>query len=142
MNPHTPQPDTAQPPVETLFHELHKTIKTLRGPKGCPWDIKQTNDSLKKYLQEEMTETISAMDDSNYDNLCEELGDLLFLILLATEVNKENGHFGLADVITQITSKMIRRHPHVFGNISCDDETLLNKQWEAIKSQEKRGKTV
>lgn len=89
-----------------------------------------------------MDELIEAIDHENHPNLCEEIGDLLFLLILAAEINHKANRFSLVDVISGINAKMVRRHPHVFGDSRCTDEAALKKQWEAIKSQEKRGKTI
>ena len=108
------------------------------GENGCPWDKKQTTASLKKYLIEEFNEIIEAIDNQDPRNLCEELGDFLYLIVMISEINKQSGSFSLQDVIQSINDKLIRRHPHVFSDVTIDDEKTLRKQWEEIKKSEKK----
>jgi tetrapyrrole methylase family protein / MazG family protein len=119
------------------FTLLLDTIRSLLGHDGCPWDQKQTTLSLKKYFQAEFAEVIAAIDTNDHDNLCEELGDMLFLLILMAEINGKNNIFNLRDVIQNINEKMIRRHPHVFGEGKKGTEEELEKQWRAIKSREK-----
>ena len=116
------------------------TIARLRAPDGCPWDQRQTILSLKKYFIEEFAETIAAIDNNDPDNLCEELGDMLFLVILMSEINKKNGTFALQDVLKRINEKMILRHPHVFAGGEKGTVEELEQQWRAIKSQEKEKK--
>lgn len=117
---------------------LEDIIKTLRSPGGCPWDIVQTHKSLRRNLIEEVYEVIEAIDLENKDLLCEELGDLLMQIVFHARMAEEAGYFSMQDVIDGITEKLIRRHPHVFGDVSVKDagEVLVN--WEAIKRAEKK----
>lgn len=129
------------PSDEHHFSLLLKTIRSLLGPEGCPWDQKQSTLSLKKYFVEEFAEIIAAIDNNDPENLCEELGDMLFLLILMAEINKKNGNFTLNDIIRNINEKMIRRHPHVFGDGEKGTLEELEKQWRAIKSQEKEKKT-
>jgi MazG family protein len=123
--------------IEEEFRELVDIVKKLRGENGCPWDKKQTTVSLTKYLREEFNELLLAIDNNDPDNLCEEAGDLLFLIVMIAEINSESKIFELADVITTIREKLIRRHPHVFAGVKVEDEEGLRRQWQMIKSQEK-----
>lgn len=118
---------------------LVDVMETLRSPGGCPWDIEQTHDSLRRYMIEEVYEVIEAIENEDAPLLCEELGDLLLQIVFHARVAEECGSFSMQDVIDGVTEKMIRRHPHVFGDISVRDagEVLVN--WEAIKAQEKEG---
>ncbi|MEK6201819.1 MAG: nucleotide pyrophosphohydrolase [Desulfobulbaceae bacterium] len=118
-----------------------KTVRSLLGPEGCPWDQKQSTLSLRKYFIEEFAEVIEAIDKNDPENLCEELGDMLFLLILMAEINKKNGTFTLNDIIRNINEKMIRRHPHVFADGETGSLEELEKQWRAIKSQEKEKKT-
>ncbi len=129
------------PTDEHHFALLLHTIRSLLGPNGCPWDQKQTPLSLKKYFQEEFAEVIAAIDNDDPDNLCEELGDMLFLLILMAEINTKKNAFTLREVIRSINEKMIRRHPHVFGEGKKGSEEELEKQWRAIKLQEKKKKT-
>jgi MazG family protein len=129
------------PNTELHFTHLLRTIRSLLGPDGCPWDQKQTTLSLKKYFVEEFAEIIEAIDNNDPENLCEELGDMLFLVILMAEINEKNGTFTLRDIIGRINEKMIRRHPHVFAGGEKGTVEELEKQWRAIKSQEKEKKT-
>lgn len=126
--------------ISTKFNSLIETVKTLRGEKGCPWDKKQTIDSLQKYLVEEFEEILQAIDKNDNRNLCEELGDFLYLIVMISEINEENGDFSLEDVIGGVNEKLVRRHPHVFSGTPIEDEAALRKQWDKIKAAEKAEK--
>lgn len=119
------------------FHRLREVIATLRGPNGCPWDQKQTHESLKPYFLEEVYEVLEAIDEKDDDHLAEELGDVLLQIMLHSQIGEDHGYFSIDDVIKHITEKMIRRHPHVFAEASVSNEGELLKQWDAIKQQEK-----
>ena len=125
----------------TKLNELVSTIRELRGPHGCPWDRKQTALSLKKYLHSEFQELISAINNNDSQNICEELGDLLFLIVMISEIHREAGEFDLNRVIEDIDAKLIRRHPHVFKEKKNLSEEDLNRQWDAIKAVEKSQNT-
>lgn len=118
----------------TTFRQI---IATLRGPNGCPWDQKQTHESLKKYLLEEAHEFLAAVDAEDDFGMIEELGDVLLQVFLHAQIGEDNGYFTLEDVLASISEKMIRRHPHVFGDVSVEgaDEVIAN--WEVIKKQEK-----
>lgn len=122
------------------FELLVGTVTTLRSDNGCPWDRKQTNESLKKYLKEEFSEIITALESKDHDNLCEELGDFLYLIIMLAEINSQNNLFTLEDVVRRIDRKLIRRHPHVFGTATIADEAALKQQWQDIKAAEKKDK--
>ncbi len=98
------------------FKELVKIVEKLRGPEGCPWDREQTRDSLKPFLIEELYELLEVLDENDPEGIKEELGDLLFQIVLHCQLSKEQGIFDINDVIENIARKMVRRHPHVFGN--------------------------
>ncbi len=123
--------------IEEEFRELVDIVKKLRGDDGCPWDKKQTIISLIKYLREEFNELLLAIDKNDPENLCEETGDLLFLLVMIAEINSENKVFDLGDVLTAISEKLRRRHPHVFGGVRIEDEAELRRQWQRIKAQEK-----
>jgi tetrapyrrole methylase family protein/MazG family protein len=122
---------------DNAFRKLVGLMAALRGPEGCPWDKKQTPDSLKPFLVEECYEVIDALDEGKPDKIKEELGDLLFQIIFHARIAEERGHFSIDDVITAIHEKMTRRHPHVFGDekLATDKEVLAN--WEEIKKKEK-----
>jgi len=127
----------AQKEPDDAFHRLVELMATLRGPQGCPWDLKQTPASLKPFLVEECYEVIDALDDGSPEKIRDELGDLLFQIVFHAKIAEEAGQFTINDVIMAIHEKMIRRHPHVFGDgtASTADEVVSN--WEEIKRKEK-----
>lgn len=121
------------------FHDLVEVVAKLRSPEGCPWDIQQTHESLKPFLLEEAYEVLEALDTKNSQHLCEELGDLLLQVLLHAHIESEKQAFNIEDVITNLTDKLIRRHPHVFSAAEArklDSEQVIN-QWEAIKRSER-----
>ena len=120
------------------FSELHRIIKSLRGQGGCPWDQKQTPESITKYLLEETEELAEAMSGDNYQHICEEIGDLFFILTLTARIYEDKGHFTLDDIFKAINTKMIRRHPHVFEGLATGSESELKEQWEAIKAGEKK----
>lgn len=124
------------------FADFMNIIRQLRSEDGCPWDREQTHESLKNCLIEEAYEVIEAINNKDNENLCEELGDILLQVALHTVIAEEKGEFYLTDVINGISSKMIRRHPHVFGKLDqtgtdIDSNTVL-QNWEEIKRQEKK----
>jgi len=131
------------PPVssdELLFRDfskLREVIKTLRGPNGCPWDRKQTHESLKRYAIEETYELLEAIDEQDDEHLVEELGDVLLQVLLHAQIGEDNGYFNMEDVIGRLTEKMIRRHPHVFADVTANSSEEVVSNWEEIKKQEK-----
>ncbi len=112
-------------------------MATLRSPEGCPWDRQQTHQSLLPYLVEESHEYIDAAQADDKVHMAEELGDVLFQVVFHSQVAKENGDFSIDDVVQGICEKMIRRHPHVFGDAKVDDSKGVVRQWERIKAQEK-----
>lgn len=118
--------------------ELITIIKTLRGEGGCPWDKKQTAQTLTKYIKEEVGELLEGIKNDDTENICEETGDVLFLLLMLAEIHEEKDQFTLTDVIRNISDKLVRRHPHVFSDVKIDDEKQLREQWEAIKQAEKK----
>ena len=128
----------------TKFEELENIIARLRAPDGCPWDREQTHSSLKAACIEEAAEVVCGInileDTGNSDNLKEELGDLLLLIVMHAQIAEEEGLFTMDDVICGISEKMIRRHPHVFGEETAADSGEVLDKWNAIKKQEKTGK--
>lgn len=117
-----------------------EVMARLRSPGGCVWDIEQTHPSLRRYIVEEVYEVLEAIDLMDSDKLCEELGDLLLQIVFHARIAEESGNFTMQDVIQTVTEKMIRRHPHVFGDISVRDAAEVIVNWEAIKAREKGGK--
>lgn len=126
------------------FQDFREIIEQLRGENGCPWDREQTHGSLKKCLTDEAQEVLEGIDiyesTGDWDNLCEELGDLLLQVMLHSVIAQEEGIFTIDDVIQGISEKMIRRHPHVFadGHAETAQDVLLT--WEEIKAREKRDK--
>jgi len=121
----------------SLFARLERLVATLRGPGGCPWDIKQTPLSLKEYLLEECQELADAIDSNDERVICEEMGDVYFILAMLAVMFSEQNRFTAEDAIEGIIAKMIRRHPHVFGDTPVTDEQALREQWRRIKEQEK-----
>lgn len=121
------------------FATLKDIIATLRGPEGCPWDRKQTHLSLKSNLLEECYEVIEAIDEGNSEKLCGELGDLIMLILFHTQIASEQGEFDLQNVLQGIITKLIHRHPHVFGEAKAKDAHEVTLSWEELKKEERGG---
>lgn len=122
------------------FDELREIVAKLRSQEGCPWDREQTFESLKRCLEDEAQEVFSAVDNKDMDNLCEELGDVLFQVVINSQIAGEQGSFTLDDVIDGICRKMVRRHPHVFGNVRIHSLEEGNALWNQIKMQEKAEK--
>ena len=120
------------------FDKLVEIIATLRGPNGCPWDKKQTHQSLLPFLFEESNEVADTIISNDYNHLREELGDLLLQVVLHSQIAKENGHFSISDVIDSISEKMIRRHPHIFSDVKVESEEEVNRLWDEIKKQERK----
>ncbi len=121
------------------FDELVGIVKKLR--EECPWDMEQTHESLSRHLIEEAYELLDALasiqeEDSNYAQVKDELGDLLLQILLHSKIAEENNHFAIVDVIDSLKSKLIERHPHVFGDVKLDSAEEVEKQWETIKQKD------
>ena len=128
----------------TKFEEFEHIIAKLRAPDGCPWDREQTHASLKKPCIEEAAEVVCGINileqTGDADNLKEELGDLLLQVVMHARIAEEEGYFTMDDVIQGIIDKMVRRHPHVFGDAVADDSSAVLKKWDEIKKQEKKGK--
>ncbi|MFC1828269.1 nucleoside triphosphate pyrophosphohydrolase, partial [Thermodesulfobacteriota bacterium] len=119
--------------IDAVIH----LIETLRGPGGCPWDREQTPKTISLYLVEEIFELLDAIESGGPDAVCEELGDVLFHILFITRLFRERGDFDIQDVVRVINEKMIRRHPHVFGNDSVSGTAEIRDRWHEIKMKEK-----
>ena len=123
------------------MNDLLEVVAALRGEKGCPWDKVQTHESLRPCMMEEAAELLASIRiyerTGNAENMCEELGDILFLVGLHSQIAKEEGLFTIEDVISGITEKMIRRHPHVFGELNQDNIEVIHKTWDEIKKEEK-----
>jgi XTP/dITP diphosphohydrolase/ATP diphosphatase len=111
----------------------------LRGPGGCPWDREQTFDSIKRHTLEETYEVFDAIERRAWPELKDELGDLLLQVLYYAQMASEAGHFDIADVATGLNAKLVRRHPHVFGEVEAADADAVLRNWEEIKREEKRG---
>src|ERR1700681_1355275 len=121
-----------------VFDKLREIVARLRAPGGCPWDREQTNESLLPALIEEAYEVAGAVRAKDDVNLREELGDLLLLIVMHAEIAGETGRFKIDNVIDEVAEKLIRRHPHVFGESDARDSDAVLKQWERIKHEEKK----
>src|ERR1044072_8042671 len=122
------------------FEKLCDIVAKLRAPGGCPWDREQTHDSLLPALIEEAYEVSGAVRANDIANFREELGDLLLLVVMHAEIARESGKFDINGVLQEVTDKLVRRHPHVFGNSDARDSGAVLKQWESIKRAEKAGK--
>lgn len=123
----------------TSFESFAEIVAHLRAPNGCPWDREQTHESLRKHLLEESYEAISAIDSGDFSHMREEFGDLLLQIVLQSQIASEEGQFNVSQVIQGIHSKIVRRHPHVFGDLQVDGVDGVLANWEKLKEQE-RGK--
>lgn len=122
------------------YEDFLDIIAQLRAPGGCPWDQKQTHESLKECLLEESQEVLDAIDNKDDVNLCEELGDVLLQVVMHAQIAAEEGRFTMNDVVQGVSEKMVRRHPHVFGDIKVDSVEEGLDLWNAIKAQEKAQK--
>lgn len=122
------------------FEELIQVIAKLRSEDGCPWDREQTHESLIRCLREESDEVVEAIEHKDMENLCEELGDILLQVMLHSQIASEQGIFSVEDVVDGVCEKMIRRHPHVFGDIKVNSPEESLALWQAIKKQEKAKK--
>ncbi len=118
----------------STFREI---IAMLRAPEGCPWDREQTHETLKKYLIEEVHEFLQAVNDQDDDGIIEELGDVLLQVFLHAQIGEDDGYFSLEDVLESVSSKMIRRHPHVFGDVKVESADDVLRNWQQLKSVEK-----
>lgn len=130
------------PDTEAKLAKLTEIITRLRQPDGCPWDRKQTVNTFRPYLVEELHELLEAIDLDDRPLIKEELGDLLFQVIFLSNLYEEQGSFTLGEVIDTISAKMIRRHPHVFGDTKVDSEKELRRNWNLVKTEENaaRGK--
>lgn len=124
--------------VKRSFDDLVLLMTTLRGPNGCPWDRKQTLPDLKPYVIEEAYEVVDAIDRDDRGLLLEEVGDLLLEAVFIAEITREEGSFDVSDSITAIYDKLVRRHPHVFGDVEAKDAEQVLVNWEKLKSAERR----
>jgi len=123
--------------MTTPIDELRATVARLRAPDGCPWDKEQTHTSLRGCLIEEAYETVEAIERADDAHFCEELGDLLLQVVMHSQMASETGRFTFDDVTTGLNAKLIRRHPHVFGDVVAADTSAVLQRWEEIKRAEK-----
>lgn len=119
------------------YDELRQVVARLRAPDGCPWDREQTHASLRPYVIEEAYEVVALLDSGDTEKLPEELGDLLFQVLLHTQLAEEAGEFEMVDVLSGLSQKLIRRHPHVFGDVHLEDAGQVVEQWDRLKKKER-----
>ncbi len=128
------------------YEEFVEIINILRSENGCPWDREQTHESLRPCLMEETAEVLAAIRILNQtgdaENLQEELGDVLLQVVMHAQIAKEEGLFTMEDVVNEVATKMVRRHPHVFGTVEVDGSEEVLQNWEEIKKKEKEGKPI
>ncbi len=124
------------------MESLIRLVRRLRSDNGCPWDRKQTGEDILNYLIEEVYELADALSSGNPDSICEELGDVLFQIVFIARLFEEKDAFDMNDVIRGIEAKMVRRHPHVFGEKKLDSAEEVKRRWRIIKQEEKAGREV
>lgn len=129
-------------PTGTAFEEFQEIIAHLRAPDGCPWDREQDHQTLRKHLLSETYEVLAALDEDNPEHMCEELGDLLLQIVLHAQIASEYGEFRMSDILKGIYEKLIRRHPHVFGEVIVDGVGNVLTNWEKIKETERANNGV
>lgn len=122
------------------FNQLVALMARLRAPDGCPWDQKQTFDTIKPYLLEETYEVLDAIDARDWPELSEELGDLMLQPVFFAQMAAEAGHFRIEDCLRAINDKLIRRHPHIFGEVIAETAEDVKRNWDVIKAEEKSGK--
>lgn len=128
------------PKTLNTFESLVQIINDLRGPDGCPWDKEQTHESLTEYAIEEVHEMVEAIESKLDSHMCEEMGDVLFQVVLHAKIAQQRGAFNIHDVIESINSKIVRRHPHVFADTKVSDTDEVLKNWDEIKKLEKKNK--
>ena len=121
------------------FAGVRRIISTLRGPDGCPWDRVQTHDSLRPYLLEEASEALEAIESGDQAKMSEELGDLLFQVLIHVQLAEEAGAFTMRDVLRGLSEKLVNRHPHVFGDAVAETPDAVIEQWDDLKARERGG---
>src|SRR5271167_4575836 len=120
------------------FERAIQIMARLRAPGGCPWDREQTFDTIKPYTLEETYEVLEAIDNRDWPELTGELGDLLLQVLFYSQMASEEGHFSVDDVLDRLSSKLVDRHPHVFGEVKADTPAAVLRNWEALKAIEKQ----
>jgi MazG family protein len=126
--------------MKNTFADLVETFAILRGPNGCPWDRKQTHESLIKNLREESEELISAIEKKDAENMKEELGDVLLQVLMHAQIAKEEGLFDMNDVVQGLYDKLHYRHPHVFGDVKAANAEEALAVWKEMKRKSREGK--
>jgi len=126
----------------TSFESFVEIVAHLRAPNGCPWDREQTHESLRKHLLEESYEAISAIDSGDFTDMQEEFGDLLLQVVLQSQIANEEGQFNVHQAIHGIYTKLVRRHPHVFGDLKVEDVDGVLANWERLKEKERSEKKV
>lgn len=124
------------------FERVVSIMARLRGPGGCPWDREQTFDSIKPYTLEETYEVLEAIDNRDWDELTGELGDLLLQVLFYAEMAKDQGTFSIDDVLDRLSSKLVDRHPHVFGDVKAETSSEVLRNWQALKAEEKKKRSA
>src|SRR5437899_8245920 len=128
------------PTTGERFERAVAIMERLRAPGGCPWDREQTFDSIKPYTLEETYEVLEAIDNRDWPELAGELGDLLLQVLFYAEMAQEQSSFSIDDVLARLSSKLINRHPHVFGDVKADTSDEVKRNWEALKVEERKQK--
>jgi len=129
-------PEPQQPPFKPGVGAIFEVVARLRAPDGCPWDKEQTHESLRPYLLEETYEVLEAIDAGDHAKLKEELGDLLLQIAMHAEIAAQEERFDAAQVSESVAAKMVRRHPHVFGDVAVEDADHVLRNWELQKAHE------
>jgi ATP diphosphatase len=130
------------PTTGEFFERAVSIMARLRGPGGCPWDREQTFDSIKPYTLEETYEVLEAIDNRDWDELPGELGDLLLQVLFYSEMAQEENRFSIDEVLERLSTKLVSRHPHVFGDVTAETSADVLRNWEALKAEEKRKKLL
>ncbi len=131
---------TSSTTTGSRFERAVEIMARLRGPGGCPWDREQTFDTIKPYTVEETYEVLEAIDKRDWKELPAELGDLLLQVLFYSQMGKEEGHFSIDEVLERLNTKLISRHPHVFGNVQAETSSDVLRNWEALKALENKDK--
>lgn len=135
------EPELARDPgLEQSLGKAAAIMARLRAPDGCPWDLEQTFDSIKRHTLEEVYEVFDAIERRHFADLKDELGDLLLQVLFYAQMAADEGHFTLRDVADNLSAKLIRRHPHIFGDVSAETPDAVLRNWEQIKVEEKKAK--
>src|ERR1700694_3570830 len=128
------------PTTGERFERAVSIMARLRGPGGCPWDLEQTFDSIKPYTLEETYEVLEAIDNRDWDELPGELGDLLLQVMFYAQMAKDQGTFSIDEVLDRLSSKLIDRHPHVFGDVKAETSSDVLRNWQTLKAEEKKKK--